>query len=173
MHTVIRPPEQEPVTVTELAQNLMLVADSGDYTGNESDKLLQLIQAARADAEHYTGRYFAMQAVRHAFPFLRKSMDLHTDTQSIDVVKYYDQDNNLQEINQEDYFSAGKSLQLKRTDFKLYQRPDALQVDCQVGQNMNVLPDIKRAILLIASHWYENREATTPLNVRQVPAGLS
>lgn len=166
---IVTPPTVEPVTVTELARNLRLFTGDGDYAGAEVAVLQGVIQAARADAEHYTGRFFARQTVRRVLRDFMPLIPLHRDWLSVSTVQYYDADNQVQAIASEDYFLSPAGMVLLIGQYPaVYQRGDAVQVTFDVGQE-HVPPTVKQAILLIASHWYENREATSPLQIRDVP----
>jgi len=171
MLTPITPPETEPVSITQLAQNLIMTTDTAEYTGWESEQLQQHIRAARADAECYTGRYFAEQTVRYSCARFSTAVSLHQDTRAIVKWDYYDTENQRQTYPAEQYFLAGQQLMLKPDSLvpEIYPRPDAVQIDLSVGQNTENIPDVQKAILLIASHWHENREASSPLTIKEVP----
>ena len=167
---LITPAAAEPVTVTELARNLRLFTGLGDYAGTETAELQALISAARADAEHYTGRFFAQQTYRQHFRDFSPMLALHRDLISVDQVQYYDSNNQLQVIPSDAYFSTlDNILFFESAQFPaVFQRGDAVLIDFTVGR-AHVKPTVKQAILLIASHWYENREASSPLQIRDVP----
>lgn len=166
----ITPATAEPVTVTELARNLRLFTGDGDYAGQDVAELQALITAARVDAENYSGRYFCQQTLRQHYPSFQRMLTLHIDVSSIAAVRYYDPTNTLQTLPATDYF-----LTLEKVMFfdqhglsDVYDRADAVQID--FGAGMERIPQpVKQAILLIASHWHENREASSPLQVRDVP----
>lgn len=165
---LITPPTTEPISVDELAKNLRLL--TGDtYTGTETTELQRLISAARADAEHYTGRFFAQQTWRQVFAAFANPLPLHPDCLSIDAVQYVDSTHQSQTLPADAYFcdTAG-NCHFTTTLPAVYSRPDAVQITFTVGAAY-VEPTVKQAILLIASHWYENREASSPLQVREVP----
>jgi uncharacterized phiE125 gp8 family phage protein len=167
---LITPASLEPVTVTELARNLRLFTGDGDYMGAESVELQALISAARADAEHYTGRFFAEQTLEAHYRDFNSGMRLQPDLLSVGQVRYYDVDNLLQVISPELYFTSQGGVVFFNSTFfpAVYQRGDAVLITFTVGAAF-VEPTVKQAILLIASHWYENREASSPLQVRDVP----
>lgn len=166
---LITPATTEPVSVTELARNLRLFTGDGDYAGTETAELQALISAARADAEHYTGRFFTEQTLAATFRDFAGVMLLHCDLVEVGIVRYYDADNAVQILTPGTYFSTGDSLMFLNANLPaVYPRGDAVQVEFTVGGGV-VCPTVKQAILLIASHWYENREASSPLQIRDVP----
>ena len=166
---LIAPATVEPVTVTELARNLRLFTGDGDYVGGEAGELQALIRAARADAEYYTGRVFAEQTVALNFRDFAGVMPLHRDLNSVVAVRYYDAANEPQLFTPGTYFAAVDSLMFFNGEFPtVYPRSDAVQVEFTVGGGI-VCQTVKQAIILIASHWYENREASSPLQIRDVP----
>ena len=167
---LITPATVEPVTVTELARNLRLFTGAGEYEGEETAELQAFISAARADAESYTGRFFAAQTYRQHYRDFSPMLVLHRDLISVTQVQYYDKDNQLQTIPDNQYFSSlDNILFFESASFRsVAQRGDAVMIDFTVGQ-AHVKPTVKQAILLIASHWYENREASSPLQIRDVP----
>ncbi|TXG78001.1 phage gp6-like head-tail connector protein [Candidatus Dojkabacteria bacterium] len=171
MRTPLALPEVEPVSVTELARNLRLFTGEGEYTGAEQAELLGFIQAARADAEHYTGRYFAKQTVRFVFPAFASVLCLHSDCRELVQIRYFDTDNTQQTLtNTELFFITGDVLICANSVLlpKTYGRLDAVGVDVVLGVEITP-PSVKQAILMMASHWYENRETSSPLQVREVP----
>jgi uncharacterized phiE125 gp8 family phage protein len=172
MKTLLALPELEPVTVTELARNLRLFTGDDEYTGPEKAELAGFIQAARADAEHYTGRYFARQAVRFSFSTFASVFTLHPDCREIRQIQYFDPTNKQQTLEGGLYFIAGECLLCANQNLlpTVYGRPDAVWLDMVLGVEL-IPPTVKQAILLIASHWYENREASSPLQIRDVPLG--
>lgn len=160
---------REPVTVTELARNLRLFTGDGEYAGDGIEELQTLIRAARADAEYYTGRIFAEQTVSLNFRDFADVMTLHRDLSSIAAVRYYDVANEPQLLTPGTYFAAADSLMFLSSEFPaVYPRSDAVRVEFVVGGGL-VCQTVKHAIILIASHWYENREASSPLQIRDVP----
>ena len=166
---LITPATVEPITVSELARNLRLYTGEGDYAGSEQDLLRALISAAREDAEHYTGRIFARCKLQQTFRDFSTMLILHHDLISVVSVSYYDVSNQLQTIDPENYFTTQDNLLFTADSFPpVFPRGDAVIVDFEAGQTV-IKPTVQQAILLIASHWYENREASSPLQVRDVP----
>lgn len=161
---------QEPITVTELARNLRLFSGEGEYVGSEQLELTGFLRAAREDAENYTGRKFAPQVVRFTCAAFAPIFRLHPDLTSIVQVQYFDKDNYQQTLDAGIYFCAAESLMFASQAFLpfTYARPDAVWIDAELGGSL-VPATVKQAILLIASHWYENREASSPLQIRDVP----
>jgi len=177
-HTVVSAPAQEPVTVTELAFNLRLVVtDATDYTGPELNLLARLITAAREDVENYIGYAVIAQQwrVHYAQASEGESLALCRYLQSIDSIKYYDINNAQQTLDPNDYQMVNNqktgSVLIKSIP-TMAERPDALEIIFTTGQGQDaasVPGAIKQAIIMLASHYYQNREATSPLKINQVP----
>jgi uncharacterized phiE125 gp8 family phage protein len=50
--------------------------------------------------------------------------------------------------------------------------PNPWKITFTAGVDADYIPsDIRVAISLLAAHWFVNREATTPLNLRTLPYG--
>jgi len=156
MYILIIPATAQPVTVSELKNNIGIFH-------TEKDAILELYIASAVDyAERFTGRQF-MPAV----------WELQTDTYyeyfkiskapfvSIVSVKYYDANNALQTLVADtDYIvsSTNPAIIQFLSDFVLYDRPDALQIRFNAGYaNAAAVPAlIKASIILIAGKMYES-----------------
>lgn len=159
---VLIAPSLEPVSIDELARNLRLFTGE-HYDGAERDLLQGLLSAARADAEHYTGRYLANCTLRQYFAGFAPCLSLHPDVQQVQAIGYWDSNQQAQS-----YPLAQTRLVANQLHTNISPVPAAVWVDYTAG--MNPLPaNVKQALLLMASHWYENREASSPLQVRDVP----
>lgn len=165
---VLIAPSVEPVSVDELARNLRLFTGAS-YDGVERDLLQDLIRAARADAEHYTGRYLANCTVRQYFAGFAPCLSLHPDAQQVQALGYWDENQQAQSYPLAQTRLVLNQLYSSVTDWpRVTAQPAAVWVDYHAG--LDPLPaNLKQAIVLIASHWYENREASSPLQVRDVP----
>lgn len=175
---LIAPVTTEPVTVTQLAWNLRLISDpAATYTGVDADFLALLIAAAREDAEHYAERHWAARAVAISFNCFSDALLLPRDVISVDAINYIDSDNASQVITltASDYTTvsqpSGKRKLVLLNSYlaanplpELADRPNAIEIVCTLGQAdvagaAYVPPTVCQAILMIASHWYENRES--------------
>ena len=174
--TEVSPPALEPVSLSEIKLHLAI-----DY--DQDDSLLEaMLVAARIYIEEtynisITQRQYSasvpLLAARFDFPFLPLA--------SVDAVSYYDSDNNLQVLFDEtaspavpntQYYvkpSAGFMLMASPQAWpSLSCRPDAAQVLFTAGYTTVPAPIIP-AIKLLTGDMYENREASSKLQVRELP----
>jgi len=156
MYILITPATSQPVTVAELKQNIGIFH-------TEKDTMLDLyIKSAVDFAERYTGRQL-MPAVWELqmstfYEFLKISKAPFISLVSI---KYYDSANVLQTLvsgTDFDVCSSDPAIIQFKTDFVLYDRPDALQIRFNSGYaNAAAVPAlIKAAIILMAGKMYDN-----------------
>lgn len=172
------PVSLEPVSVTELAWNLRLVTDpEEEYVGPEAVFLQSLISAAREDAEHYTGRHWATKCIALSFKSFSEPLRLPSDVIDIVDISYFNVVGDLLRLafdgNSFTVADVGRgecelcflSHYLAATPLpQTMVRPDAVTIECIVGQPSYedipyTPPTVRQAILMIASHWYENRES--------------
>lgn len=181
MLSILTPPAVEPVTVTELAVNLRLFIPTDaqpEYIGPESTLLAALISAAREDAEHYTGRYWSVQTLTKTFRDFEPTLALTPNLLTVSRVAYLDADELEQELPPTEYlpaygnFYGGVEFRPSCVFPTVAERSDAVTVSFVVGAQQ-VPVTVKQAILMMASHWYENREAANitggGVEIREVP----
>ena len=178
MMRLIVPVSDEPVTVSELAWNLRLMTDpTATYTGVDADFLAALISAAREDAENYTERHWATRTVTIRFDCFASRLVLPRDLLEVSAIDYIDADDVTQSLafDSASYTTVpAVSEKLELVFLKSYlaatplpalaDRPNAVEITCVLGQpslsGVAYIPStVKLAILLIASHWYKNRES--------------
>jgi len=166
--TIVTPPAEEPVTLTE-AKNHLRVDLSDD------DSLISaLIVAAREHAEAITRRAFITQTLKlsmDAFPVNNGPIYVPMPPlQSVNSLKYFDTDGVEQTLTEgTDYLvdnesEPGRITPAPDTGWPATQnRPNAVSVEfvAGFGDASKVPQGIKQAILLMVGHWYENREAVT------------
>jgi len=156
MYHLITPAAALPVTVQELKDNIGIFHP-------EKDAILALyLQSAVDYAQRFTGLQLMpavwelQMSTYYEFIKLSKSPFI-----GIVSVKYYDADNVLQTlVSETDYIvtSAYSGIIQFKTDFVLYDRPDALQIRFNAGyaDAATVPPLIKSAIILMAGKIYDN-----------------
>lgn len=166
--TIVTPPAEEPVTLTE-AKNHLRVDLSDD------DSLISaLIVAAREHAEAITRRAFITQTLKlslDAFPANNGPIYVPMPPlQSVNSLKYFDTDGMEQTLTEGTDFlvdnesEPGRITPAPDTGWPATQnRPNAVSVEfvAGFGDASKVPQGIKQAILLMVGHWYENREAVT------------
>jgi uncharacterized phiE125 gp8 family phage protein len=177
-------PASEPVTLQELKAQLRV-------DGSAEDAYLNSLEvAARVDLENRTNRAFVTQTRRlwlDRFPqtggiYMWCQQGVYTEPgyggeirlpmsplTSVSNIKYIDTDGTLQTLASTEYKvdaiseparivpAWGKFWPSTRAE------PNAVQVEYVCGQAAALVPaGLKQAILLLAGHWYENREASAP-----------
>lgn len=174
MHHLITPASVEPVTVTELAWNLRLTTDKNtEYTGVDADYLAMLISAARNDAEHHTGRFWAVQTLECRFRAFQTVLSLTSSLREVKQVSYLDADAEQEQLVATEYYLPVFGYAECGLEFRKHFQPplialrdDALRVRFEVGppsvsNGLYVPPTVKQAIMMLASHWYEHRESVS------------
>lgn len=163
----ITQPATLPVTLAMAKLHLRL--DAGD------DDVLTLLYASAATAriEGMIEKALITQQWKeqfNRFPACGEVIGLsRPPVQTIDSIEYYDSDDALQTLGTEVYTfladgsGAFVSLQVDQAWPSTSVREDAVTITYTAGYGDNpqdVPPDIRSAVLLVAGHLYENREAT-------------
>lgn len=180
MHrVVVVAPASDPVVTTADARAHCHVA----HTGHDA-YLAGLVAAAAAWLEGPTGwlgRSLLTRTLRQdmpGFPVLSGYTPLSLragPVTAVTSVTYVDDGNAVQTLPGADYFlvPGGDALMFVEgfCPPATYVRPDAVRVTYTAGyaDAAAIPPPIRHAILLLVSHWYENREAVT---IGQAPAAL-
>lgn len=164
---LVTPPDDLPLSVAEARQHCRI-------DGTDDDALVAaLIQAATDHLDGWNGilgRCLMTQTWRQDFPGFGCRMRLPlAPVQSVSQVTYYDADNAQQTLASSVYAlltdAVGSYVTLApNQDWPTtYRRPDAVSVTYVAGYGgaTDVPQAIKQAMLLMISHWYENREAAT------------
>lgn len=149
-----------PVTVAELKANARI-----DGTDEDATVLPVLIAAATAHAERLTGRAFAEQTwelVLDDFPAEEIEIDLGPVV-SVTSVKYLDGDGVEQTMDAADYIvdtaaDTGRILAPDGWPTAQADTINAVRVRFVTGGTPD--DDVKQAILLLATHWYDRRAAS-------------
>lgn len=166
--TIVTPPAEEPVTLTEAKNHLRV-----DLTDDDS-LISALIVAAREHAEAITRRAFITQTLKlsmDAFPVNNGPIYVPMPPlQSVNSLKYFNTGGVEQTLTEgTDYLvdnesEPGRITPAPDTGWPATQnRPNAVSVEfvAGFGDASKVPQGIKQAILLMVGHWYENREAVT------------
>lgn len=157
--------------------------DSSFDDGSEDDFLLSLAEAALKLAEQITGTCFIAREetfVLDGFPAGSTLIELEwTPVQNITLVEYTDAQGISQELD-----VATLRLDARKRVYpvllppfgqswpRTIAEPESVTITAEVG--FDVLPaTVRSAALLIIGHLYENREASTAVNVGELPVGVS
>lgn len=175
--TLVTAPSLEPVLLTDAKSQCRI-------TTTEEDTLIgTYITSARELVEGYLNRSLITQTWQADYddwyaPFMLPRPPL----QSVSSIQYYDLDNVLQTLDPSLYIVTGANS----TGFgkiapswgavwpPVYPRFDSVQIKYVAGYgNASAVPaDIRIGILMYVGHLYENREITTPLDIRNLPKSI-
>jgi len=155
-------PTVEPVSVAELKEHARI-----DH-GHEDERLAGLIKTARMMVEKDTRRKLCTQTVVLNLDYLPTYIVPEVlPIQSITSIQYYDANNTLQTLASATYEADlyAEPILIRpafgQTWPTTYDRFNAVAVTMQAGYGAaSAVPeDAKQAMLLLASHWVEHREA--------------
>lgn len=174
--TIVTPPSEEPLTLTEAKIHLRV-----DHTDDDA-LITSLIFAARQYVEQYLQRAIITQTLRltmDAFP--DGDIKVYPSLQSITSIKYIDTDGVLQTWPTANYLVDTYSLIGRVSPAYGDSYPDtrnqlnAIEIVFIAGYGVaaDVPQSIKQAMFLIIGHWYENREAINIDNtVNELPLAV-
>jgi uncharacterized phiE125 gp8 family phage protein len=157
--------------------------DSSFDDGSEDDFLLGLAEAALKLAEEMTGTSFLSkeETLRlDGFPPGAAAIELDwTPVQNITLVEYIDASGVSQELDVETVRldSRKRVYPVLKPPFgqswpRTIAESESVTITAEVG--FEILPaTVRSAALLIIGHLYENREASTAVNVGELPMGVS
>lgn len=176
---VTTPPAVEPVGVAELKGHLRL--DAGD---TEEDAYLEgLIAAARLHAEAFTGRALITQEITARWDAIPAEIRLPMgDVQALGAVTYTDTAGQAQTLAADRYQADLSSIpaRLRPAFGTSWPRARggfaALSVAYTAGYGdgaEDVPAGLRQAILFLAAHWYEHREAVACAQMAAVPFGVT
>lgn len=161
----IAEPVEEPLTIDEA--KLHLRVDGTD----EDAHIMNLITAAREEAERVTHRSFITQSWRRyldCWPATSMIPLQRAPLQSVTSVKYTDEDGAQTTLATSSYLVSANGNERGEIRFKrsfsypsvTLQEVDAIEVEFVAGYgDPSDVPQLfKQAMLLMIGHWYENRE---------------
>ena len=177
---LVTAPAALPVSLSEVKAQLRIEHD------DENNYLDRLINAAIAmvDAKGILGQTIITQTWAQWLPYTpdREILLAIGPVQSVDAVKYYDDDGILQTdtLSNFDVFGLPFSKIVKpKTGFNWpisQVRPDAIKIEYTVGYgdtSASVPDTIRHAMLMLIAYWYENREnELVGLNSKTLPFGF-
>ena len=147
--------------------------------GDDQDAVMGVLMvAARQVVENYTGRSLITQTWEGVTGQWGQRLSLAASLQSVTSVKYYDVNGVLQILDPASYrvFNHGLVGEIHAVTGvnwpSVQTRPDAIQVTFVAGYgdtSESVPKPIWQAMMLLFGHFFENREATTPVAVRELP----
>ena len=172
-------PAAEPITTTEAKLDLKI------DTTDEDDLLTIFIQAAREAVENRTGRSLITQTrviKMDYFPMDDTIRLPNGPVISVTHVKYYDETDTLVTLSTDDYWVDTDSdiarIVVENYWPAIYDKPNAVVITYSAGYGplkTDVPAPLRKAILLILGHLYENRQAVvvsgSPTGVIEIPMG--
>tara|TARA_R110002020_G_scaffold58135_4_gene159575 strand:+ start:285 stop:860 length:576 start_codon:yes stop_codon:yes gene_type:complete len=159
--------------ITAATTDILTLAEAKAHlkvdTTADDTLITTLIKSATQSAEQFTNMYFITTDVKQYCDTWTDVQTLYkSPVQSINVIKYYDNDNTLQTLASSVYLLDDKSKPARVTtdvdqNFPtLADRTNAIEVryDVGFGDAASDVPEIiKQAVLLIIGNWYANRES--------------
>jgi len=174
----ISEPVVTPIGLDEVKAQLRITDDDDDLY------LTALLGAAVSylDGHGALGRSMISQgwAQRMQYPNGRVPLRMSPVT-ALTAVKYFDTDNAPQTATLADYrLFAGKEWAYVEPIVgsawpTAFDSPDAVTLEFTAGFGStpdDVPADLRHALLLLISHWYQNREASTEATVKEIPMGF-
>lgn len=182
---VIERPSVEPVDLEAALLHLRLDAYGSPPEHPDAPLIEALITAAREAAENFTNCRIGEWVLELRLPGFSSVIRLpDAPVQSIEAVTYIDQDGNVQTVDPALYELAGppaapvvRPVYGRAWPGDVRCQDDAVRVRYVTGYSTgspDMLPEaIRRAILLIVGHLYENREQTViGTIVSELPMGV-
>ncbi len=145
---------------------------------DQDDVIASLMVAARQVVESHTGRSLITQTWEGVADAWRVPLALKPSLQTVQSVEYYDLSGDLQTLSSDEYrvFSyglVGEIHPVDRVSWPMVQtRPDAIKVTFKAGygdEASDVPKAIWQAMMLLFGHFFENRESTSPIIIRDLP----
>lgn len=180
--SVIAIAETEPFGWQRAARNRRMV----DPDTDDQEDLRELIQAAREACEQYTGRSIVQKTLELGLPrFPCEPIELpQGPVRSVTSIAYTDADGNEQTLDPEVYaadlargwvtLAVGSSWPATQGGNSAVRvRYVAGHDDADTETPLYPLPmGVVRAMLLLVGHYDENREASTPDSLTELPLGV-
>ena len=169
---LITKPAIEPVTLQQAKDHLNI-----DF--NDDDSIIELIiQTAREAVENKTGRKLITSTMGHQRDCFNSVMELPHTIQSVTEITYIDTDGVTQTLPATEYdvdvnrIPGRIMLAYDKTYPATRDEANAVTIEYVTGFGdtaQSVPSPLQHAMLLLIGHYYENREATAPININTVP----
>lgn len=175
---LVTPPTDLPLHIEVVKEHLAI--DDSDRDALIAQMLMSAV--SYVDGLGVLGKAMLTQTWGQWFPESPSEAVLRMlPVQSISAVKYYDTDGVLQTATLADFElqKAGEWTIVKPVTGKTWPSTDsreaAIKIEYVAGYgDANDVPDvIKQALLMLVSHWFENRESTTDMRLAQTPYGFN
>lgn len=174
---IVTPPDTPPVTLTEVKRQRRI-------TGSDEDaELTRLIVAAREYAENYLNSALITQTWDLFLDSFSSAIELpRYPLQSVTTVKYTDTAGVQQTLDSGVYTVSthtvpGKITLAYNQDWPDIQSVvDAVEIRFVAGYgdaSTDVPEAIRNAMFLLIGHWHENTEASSVVNLNNIPFGIT
>lgn len=176
---LVNAPLVSPITLPEVKFQLRIEHDEDDAL------ITRLIDVATAfaDVKGVLGKAMITQTWADWMgPNPTQSVQLLLGpVQSVNAVKYYDVDGNLQTDTLANYNLFGlpsRKIVEPKSGFNwpvTQDRDDAIQIEYVIGygdDSSDVPRTVRHALMLMVGHWYENREQTQMDQLADIPFGF-
>jgi uncharacterized phiE125 gp8 family phage protein len=174
---IITKPSIEPITLAQAKAHLNIDSDFTD-----DDAIIDLvIQTAREAVENKTGRKLITTTMGHQRDCFSAVMGLPHTVQSVTEITYVDTDGATQTLANTEYeldvnrapgrvmLAYGKTYPSTRNKVNAV----TIKYVTGFGDNAQDVPSaLQHAMLLLIGHYYENREATAPININTIPMSV-
>lgn len=165
--------------ITAQAVSLAAAKDHMNIDFTDDDALIEMIiEAARDSVENETGRVLITRTLVEQRNCLASEMELSHTAQSIASIQYIDTDGATQTLAATEYVvdtartPALVTVAYGKTYPSIRSTHNAVTITYVTGfgDNAQDVPSaLRSAMLLLIAHLYENREATAPININEVP----
>jgi len=161
---LITPPASDVFTISDLKEHLRVEHD------DEDQYIYSLMSAATSfvDVTGALGKALINQTWGEWIgPNPRTVLLSLGPVQSVDAIKYYDADNNLQTSTLSQFWilgTAGQTTVTPKTGYKwptTFNRDDAIKIEYTIGHGTSgssIPQAVRHAMLMLIGHYYENRE---------------
>jgi len=173
---LVTPPAVEPVELAEMKMHLRVEHSAEDAL------ILVLIQAAREWCEEFTSRSFITRTWElrlDAWPEERYIELPRPPLQGVTWVKYVDENGVEHTLDASTYVVDAVSVPGRVVLVNNASWPSValfpagavrVRYTAGYGSNPSDVPEMARhAVRLLAAHWYENRENSSPAQLREIP----
>jgi uncharacterized phiE125 gp8 family phage protein len=174
-YDIITPPAVEPVTLEELKAQCRVFHD------REDTNLEALGKAARKFCENETARCFIDQTIKVRLDYFEgHTINLPIGhAKSITSIQYRTTQASELVTYSGFQFSPGEPGRIRPSYAGWFPWTwgtlDGVEITyvCGFGESaVDVPDDLRAAILLTTAHWFWNREASTDLNLKEIPLGV-
>ena len=146
-----------------------------------SDELIkEYIKTAVAYIEEKTNRVLGTSTWKGYEDYFKELQTINKNpVTAISSITYYDSDGNEQTVSSSDYYtdiaSEPARVYIENGPTSLFTRPNAVTYNFTAGYTDadNVPPQAKTAIRMLCRHYYDNRGVASPVQLYEVPMGVT